>query len=166
MKVLLWTRCTDSTVRSKQSILLEKKFDLRFVKCIIVKQSKLRDKYNPFLTVHKTYVGVVCSVAVRRHSTPIDRYHVCVPFLGRTGITVFLIFLKLMLEYSLTVRSHNSGGSWKYRSFVISKLPFTEANRYSGQMAELFTEVYSFLPLAHCVNNKILVSYFAEYVLM
>lgn len=30
--------------------------------------------------------------------------------------------------------------------------------KYSTQMAELFTEVYNWLPLAHCLNNKILVS--------
>lgn len=30
--------------------------------------------------------------------------------------------------------------------------------KYSTQMAELFTEVYNWLPLAHCLNNKVLVS--------
>lgn len=30
--------------------------------------------------------------------------------------------------------------------------------KYSAQMAELFTEVYNWLPLAHCLNNRILVS--------
>lgn len=30
--------------------------------------------------------------------------------------------------------------------------------KYSAQMAELFTEVYNWLPLAHCLNNKVLVS--------
>ncbi|XP_020284073.1 serine/threonine-protein phosphatase 5 [Pseudomyrmex gracilis] len=29
--------------------------------------------------------------------------------------------------------------------------------KYSAQMAELFTEVYNWLPLAHCLNNKVLV---------
>ncbi|KAH0952518.1 hypothetical protein HN011_001736 [Eciton burchellii] len=29
--------------------------------------------------------------------------------------------------------------------------------KYSTQMAELFTEVYNWLPLAHCLNNKVLV---------
>ncbi|XP_012246881.1 serine/threonine-protein phosphatase 5 [Bombus vosnesenskii] len=29
--------------------------------------------------------------------------------------------------------------------------------KYSAQMAELFTEVYNWLPLAHCLNNRILV---------
>ncbi|KAL0127518.1 hypothetical protein PUN28_003062 [Cardiocondyla obscurior] len=29
--------------------------------------------------------------------------------------------------------------------------------KYSVQMAELFTEVYNWLPLAHCLNNKVLV---------
>lgn len=32
--------------------------------------------------------------------------------------------------------------------------------KYSVQMAELFTEVYNWLPLAHCLNNKVLVSIF------
>lgn len=31
-------------------------------------------------------------------------------------------------------------------------------SKYSAQMAELFTEVYNWLPLAHCLNNKVLVS--------
>lgn len=30
--------------------------------------------------------------------------------------------------------------------------------KYSAQMAELFTEVYNWLPLAHCLNNRVLVS--------
>lgn len=30
--------------------------------------------------------------------------------------------------------------------------------KYSTQMAELFTEVYNWLPLAHCLNNRVLVS--------
>lgn len=29
--------------------------------------------------------------------------------------------------------------------------------KYTAQMAELFTEVYNWLPLAHCLNNKVLV---------
>lgn len=31
--------------------------------------------------------------------------------------------------------------------------------KYTAQMAELFTEVYNWLPLAHCLNNRVLVSY-------
>lgn len=31
--------------------------------------------------------------------------------------------------------------------------------KYSTQMAELFTEVYNWLPLAHCLNNRVLVSF-------
>lgn len=30
--------------------------------------------------------------------------------------------------------------------------------KYSQEMAELFTEVYNWLPLAHCINGKVLVS--------
>lgn len=30
-------------------------------------------------------------------------------------------------------------------------------SKYTSQMADLFTEVYNWLPLAHCINNKILV---------
>lgn len=30
-------------------------------------------------------------------------------------------------------------------------------SKYSAQMAELFTEVYNYLPLAHCLNSKVLV---------
>lgn len=29
--------------------------------------------------------------------------------------------------------------------------------KYSSQMAEFFTEVYNQLPLAHCINQKVLV---------
>ena len=31
-------------------------------------------------------------------------------------------------------------------------------SKYSMQMAELFTEVYNWLPLAHCLNQRVLVS--------
>lgn len=30
--------------------------------------------------------------------------------------------------------------------------------KYTAQMAELFTEVYNWLPLAHCLSNRVLVS--------
>ncbi|XP_026333326.1 serine/threonine-protein phosphatase 5 [Hyposmocoma kahamanoa] len=30
-------------------------------------------------------------------------------------------------------------------------------SKYSSQMADLFTEVYNWLPLAHCINNRVLV---------
>lgn len=36
-------------------------------------------------------------------------------------------------------------------------------SKYSAQMAELFTEVYNWLPLAHCLNNKVLVSEFFNF---
>lgn len=32
-------------------------------------------------------------------------------------------------------------------------------SKYTAQMAELFTEVYNWLPLAHCLNNRVLVSF-------
>ena len=31
-------------------------------------------------------------------------------------------------------------------------------SKYTSQMADLFTEVYNQLPLAHCINKQILVS--------
>jgi serine/threonine-protein phosphatase 5 len=31
--------------------------------------------------------------------------------------------------------------------------------KYNAQMAEFFTEVYNWLPLCHCLNNRVLVSY-------
>lgn len=30
-------------------------------------------------------------------------------------------------------------------------------SKYTSQMADLFTEVYNWLPLAHCINNRVLV---------
>lgn len=30
-------------------------------------------------------------------------------------------------------------------------------SKYTSQMADLFTEIFNWLPLAHCINNKILV---------
>ena len=38
--------------------------------------------------------------------------------------------------------------------------------RYSGQMAELFTEVYNWLPLAHCLAGKVLVSALFDRILV
>lgn len=37
--------------------------------------------------------------------------------------------------------------------------------KYSVQMAELFTEVYNWLPLAHCLNHKVLVSIFQSCII-
>ena len=30
--------------------------------------------------------------------------------------------------------------------------------KYTAQMFQIFTEVFTYLPLAHCINNKVLVS--------
>jgi serine/threonine-protein phosphatase 5 len=30
--------------------------------------------------------------------------------------------------------------------------------KYTAQMFQLFTEVFNYLPLSHCINNKVLVS--------
>ena len=32
--------------------------------------------------------------------------------------------------------------------------------KYTAQMFQLFTEVFNYLPLAHCINNKVLVSFY------
>jgi serine/threonine-protein phosphatase 5 len=29
--------------------------------------------------------------------------------------------------------------------------------KYTAQMFQLFTEVFNYLPLSHCINNKVLV---------
>ena len=31
--------------------------------------------------------------------------------------------------------------------------------KYTVQMFQLFTEVFNYLPLAHCINNKVLVNF-------
>jgi serine/threonine-protein phosphatase 5 len=31
--------------------------------------------------------------------------------------------------------------------------------KYTAQMFQLFTEVFNYLPLSHCINNKVLVSF-------
>ncbi len=31
--------------------------------------------------------------------------------------------------------------------------------KYTAQMFQLFTEVFNYLPLSHCINNKILVNF-------
>ena len=38
-------------------------------------------------------------------------------------------------------------------------------SKYSGQMGELFTEVYNWLPLCHCLNKRVLVSFRQKYYL-
>ena len=35
--------------------------------------------------------------------------------------------------------------------------------KYTAQMAELFTEVYNWLPLAHCLNGRVLVCIYYFY---
>lgn len=35
-------------------------------------------------------------------------------------------------------------------------------SKYSTQMAELFTEVYNWLPLCHCLNKRVLVVLFSK----
>jgi hypothetical protein len=36
--------------------------------------------------------------------------------------------------------------------------------KYTAQMFQLFTEVFNYLPLAHCINNKVLVRSFSNYL--
>lgn len=36
--------------------------------------------------------------------------------------------------------------------------------KYTAQMFQLFTEVFNYLPLSHCINNKVLVSLFMLFI--
>ncbi len=36
--------------------------------------------------------------------------------------------------------------------------------KYTAQMFQLFTEVFNYLPLAHCINNKVLVSFSSYFI--
>jgi hypothetical protein len=37
--------------------------------------------------------------------------------------------------------------------------------KYTAQMFQLFTEVFNYLPLSHCINNKVLVSFEIELII-
>ena len=73
-------------------------------------------------------------------------------FLAR-GNLIHLLFIVSLLALSV---------SGNHESLTMNQMYGFEGEvkaKYTVQMFQLFTEVFNYLPLCHCINNKVLVSF-------
>jgi len=79
-------------------------------------------------------------------------------FVDRGSFSVECIFA--LLGFKLLYPDHFFMSRGNHESENMNKMYGFEGEvkaKYSAQMAELFTEIYNWLPLAHCINGKVLV---------
>ncbi|TKR86676.1 hypothetical protein L596_011219 [Steinernema carpocapsae] len=79
-------------------------------------------------------------------------------FVDRGSFSVETIFT--LFGFKLLYPRHFYMSRGNHESDVMNKMYGFEGevkNKYSAQMADLFTEIFNYLPLCHVVNNKILV---------
>lgn len=70
----------------------------------------------------------------------------------------FAMFVSLQIYNSILKKSYFILGN--HESAMMNQMYGFDGEvkaKYTAQMAELFTEVYNWLPLAHCLNNRVLV---------
>uniref|UniRef100_A0A0K8S361 protein-serine/threonine phosphatase n=1 Tax=Lygus hesperus TaxID=30085 RepID=A0A0K8S361_LYGHE len=79
-------------------------------------------------------------------------------FVDRGSFSVECIFTLFSLKLLLPNHFFMSRGN--HESKTMNQMYGFEGEvtaKYSAQMAEVFTEVYNWLPLAHCLNNRVLI---------
>ena len=79
-------------------------------------------------------------------------------FVDRGSFSVECIFT--LLSYKLLYPDHFFMSRGNHESENMNKMYGFEGevkSKYSANMVDLFTEVYNWLPLSHCINNKIIV---------
>lgn len=79
-------------------------------------------------------------------------------FVDRGSFSVECIFT--LLGFKLLYPNHFYMSRGNHESETMNRMYgfyHEVTTKYTSQMAELFTEVYNWLPLAHCINKKILV---------
>ncbi|XP_066593853.1 serine/threonine-protein phosphatase 5 [Prorops nasuta] len=79
-------------------------------------------------------------------------------FVDRGSFSVECIFT--LFGYKLLYPNHFFMSRGNHESVTMNQMYGFDGEvkaKYSSQMAELFTEVYNWLPLAHCLNNRVLV---------
>lgn len=79
-------------------------------------------------------------------------------FVDRGSFSVECIFT--LFGFKLLYPEHFFMSRGNHESHTMNQMYGFEGEvkaKYTAQMAELFTEVYNWLPLAHCLNNRVLV---------
>ncbi|XP_042884048.1 serine/threonine-protein phosphatase 5-like [Penaeus japonicus] len=79
-------------------------------------------------------------------------------FVDRGSFSVECIFV--LFGYKLLLPNHFFMSRGNHESVTMNQMYGFEGEvkaKYTAQMAELFTEVYNWLPLCHCLNSRVLV---------
>lgn len=79
-------------------------------------------------------------------------------FVDRGSFSVECIFV--LLSYKLLYPNHFFMSRGNHESENMNKMYGFEGEvkaKYSANMVDLFTEVYNWLPLSHCINDRVLV---------
>lgn len=108
--------------------------------------------------IHGQYFDLMNIFELNGLPSPENPYLFNGDFVDRGSFSVECIFV--LLGFKLLYPNHFFMARGNHESENMNKMYGFEGEvkaKYSGQMVDLFTEVYNWLPLSHCINKKVLV---------
>nr|CAD7454075.1 unnamed protein product [Timema tahoe] len=122
------------------------------------KQGKLHRKYayKILLDVKQLFMSQPSLVDIKIEDK--NKFTVCGDIHDRGSFSVECIFT--LFGFKLLYPDHFFMSRGNHESQTMNQMYGFEGevkSKYTAQMSELFTEVYNWLPLAHCLNSRVLV---------
>ncbi|GLH09800.1 Serine/threonine-protein phosphatase alpha-2 isoform [Gryllus bimaculatus] len=135
------------------------------VKQLFMKQSTLVDiaipddsKFTVCGDIHGQFYDLMNIFKLNGLPSPSNPYLFNGDFVDRGSFSVECIFT--LFGFKLLYPEHFFMSRGNHESQTMNQMYGFEGEvkaKYTAQMSELFTEVYNWLPLAHCLNNRVLV---------
>lgn len=147
---------------------LHKKFAYKIlldVKNLLMNQPSLidvpigdNDKFTVCGDIHGQFYDLMNIFQLNALPSETNPYLFNGDFVDRGSFSVECIFT--LFSFKLLYPEHFFMSRGNHESATMNQMYGFDGEvkaKYSAQMAELFTEVYNWLPLAHCLNNRVLV---------
>nr|CAG4640747.1 EOG090X03S1 [Eulimnadia texana] len=116
------------------------------------------NKFTVCGDIHGQFYDLMNIFKLNGPPSPTNPYLFNGDFVDRGSFSVECIFV--LFGFKLLYPNHFFMARGNHESQTMNQMYGFEGEvkaKYSAQMAELFTEVYNWLPLAHCLNNRVLV---------
>lgn len=116
------------------------------------------NKFTVCGDIHGQFYDLMNIFELNGLPSPTNPYLFNGDFVDRGSFSVECIFT--LFGFKLLYPDHFFMSRGNHESATMNQMYGFEGEvkaKYTAQMAELFTEVYNWLPLAHCLNNRVLV---------
>ncbi|GJQ76366.1 PpD3 [Trypoxylus dichotomus] len=116
------------------------------------------DKFTVCGDIHGQFYDLMNIFELNGLPSPTNPYLFNGDFVDRGSFSVECIFT--LFGFKLLYPEHFFMSRGNHESATMNQIYGFHGEvkaKYTSQMAELFTEVYNWLPLAHCLNNRVLV---------